>query len=68
MSLSNSSPSDLRKPTEEETEGVSEPEGMEDRRTRDSKTMEQTSYELTEIEAVSMGPTQVCIMSSSYLL
>lgn len=37
---------------------MSEPEGMEDRRTRDSKTMEQASYELTEIEAVSMGPTQ----------
>jgi hypothetical protein len=49
---------------EEELERVvvGDTEGTENtRRTRPSKTTEQSSYELTETEAARTGPTQVCI-------
>jgi hypothetical protein len=43
--------------------------GIEDsRRTSSSESTEQGSYELTESEAASTGPTQVCTRSSVYIL
>lgn len=54
-------------PVEEETEGVGKTEGMGDTRsTRPSKTIEQSSYKLTETDAACTGCPQAFNRSSAY--
>ena len=64
VSLSNPSPSSSGNPMKEERDGVGETEN--NRRTRPSNTNKQSSYELTETEA--LGPTGIHIRSSVYVL
>lgn len=69
MSSSNPYPWNSEIHKEEETEKSENYEGLGDtRRTRPSKLTEQNSYELTEMEAASTGPTWAGTRSFVYIL
>lgn len=52
---------EIRKPSGEEGERVSEPERTEDTRSSPSESTKQDPHELTETEAASTGRTRVCM-------